>query len=414
MAPTNGILRRLAPTVGLLGLTLLGVSCSKREKPADRQSPAPVTAPAVRARPFSGSNGVPWPVRRARDVAEKLGKKHFLIGMGNDLDDNHDKDGAYTLGPQLDVHYAYLVGLAGRPDGWPEWLPDGEFVTVLAETARKHGVIPMFTLYSMAGAGEGKVEVLQDAKYMKGYLDAARLLFQRLGDFGDPSIVHLEPDFWGFMQRRDPDPKQIEAQVEAHAPECVGLGDTLAGLGRCLVRMARRYSPKTLVGFHASAWAHGDPKWIAFYLQDVGAREADLVVVEMLDRDAGCFEAKIDPNCQRDDGPWYWDETNRTSPNFREHLSWAAALSEALQKPLLWWQLPFGVPSDKPGGKPGQYRDNRVKYLFEHVHEFVEAGGLGALFGVGAANQTYVTTDGGQFKRAVEKYRAAPVLLGNP
>lgn len=395
-------------------LALIGSSCSKRDKPAKRETPSAKTESAVHTRPFADASGVPWPVRRARTVAEKLGKKHFLIGMGNDLDEDHDKDGAYTLGPQLDIHYAYLVGLAGHEDGWPEWLPDGKFVTVLAETAQKHGVIPMFTLYSMAGAGEGKVAVLKDPAYMKGYLDGARLLYQRLGEFGAPAIVHLEPDFWGFMQREEPDPQKIEAQVEAHAPECFGLGNTLAGLGHCLVRLARRYAPKTLVGFHASSWANGDPKWIGFYLQDVGAREADLIVIETLDRDAGCFEAKIDPNCQRTDGPWYWDETNRTSPNFREHLHWAAAISEALQKPLLWWQMPFGVPSDEPGGKPGHYRDNRVKYLFEHVNEFVEAGGLGAVFGVGSDNQTYVSTDGGQFKRAVEKYRAAPVLLGKP
>ena len=39
------------------------------------------------------------------------------------------------------------------------------------------------------------------------------------------------------------------------------------------------------------------------------------------------------------------------------------------------------------------------------------AGGVGAVFGVGAANQTYITSDGGQFKRAVEKYRADPFLF---
>src|SRR5690606_14683628 len=101
-------LRRFAPAVLPLGLVLLGTSCSKRERSVDHQRPATVPAPAAQASPLPGSSNVPWPVRRARAVAEKLGKKHFLIGMGNDLDDDHDKDGAYTLGPQLDIHYAYL------------------------------------------------------------------------------------------------------------------------------------------------------------------------------------------------------------------------------------------------------------------------------------------------------------------
>ena len=269
----------------------------------------------------------------------------------------------------------------------------------------------MFTLYSMADAGEGQSEVLQDDAYMKAYLEGARLLFQRLGAFGDPAVVHFEPDFWGFMQQKEPDPREQKAQVEPHAPECAGLGNNVAGLGRCLVRLARQNAPKTLIGFHASSWAHREPKMVADYLVDLGAREADFVGVETLDRDAGCFEARKDPNCQRQDGPWYWDETNQRSPNFHEHLEWARALAERVERPLLWWQMPLGVPSDVPGGKPGQYRDNRVRYLFAHVDEFVSAGGVGAVFGVGAANQTYITSDGGQFKRAVEKYRANPFLF---
>ena len=62
-------------------------------------------------------------------------------------------------------------------------------------------------------------------------------------------------------------------------------------------------------------------------------------------------------------------------------------------------------------GRSGKYRDNRVKYLFEHPEEFVQAGGLGAVFGVGAANQAYITTDGGQFKKAVTQYYNKPTPL---
>ena len=57
-------------------------------------------------------------------------------------------------------------------------------------------------------------------------------------------------------------------------------------------------------------------------------------LVETLDRDAGCFEAK-GQGCSREDGPWYWDETNKTSPNFAEHLGWAATISENTGMPLL-------------------------------------------------------------------------------
>jgi hypothetical protein len=105
------------------------------------------------------------------------------------------------------------------------------------------------------------------------------------------------------------------------------------------------------------------------------------------------------------------DETNWTSPNFHEHMAWAKAISQGLGKPVVWWQMPFGVPSTTPGGTSGHYRDNRVKYTFDHPDEYVAAGGLGAAFGTGAGNQTDPTTDGGQFKGAVAKYLMAPTPL---
>jgi len=110
-------------------------------------------------------------------------------------------------------------------------------------------------------------------------------------------------------------------------------------------------------------------------------------------------------------GSFYLDETNKSSPNYDERLAFAKQVSTTTGKPILWWQLPFGVPSETPGGTAGHFRDNKVHYLFSHVQEFVDAGGLGATFGTGAGDQTTVDTDGGQFKDAVEAYTAAPVPL---
>jgi hypothetical protein len=82
--------------------------------------------------------------------------------------------------------------------------------------------------------------------------------------------------------------------------------------------------------------------------------------------------------------------------------------------PILWWQTPLGVPSDTPGGTAKKYRDNRVKYFFEHPGELVSAGGFGMDFGTGAPNQTDVTTDDGQFASAVTKYYGAPASISSP
>lgn len=340
---------------------------------------------------------------KAAAVARKLGREpNFLIGMGNDLDNDASKSGIFTLPESLDIHYYYLT------QTWETWNEDGFFPVYRGEYDVSRGVTPMVSVYAMAGNGENNLSVLTDRGYMDPYWANMQLLFERYGnDLDEPAIVHLEPDFWAFAQQASAG--DAAAQRAILHPDCSELPPDLTGMGRCIVKLARTLAPKVVLGFHASTWAATTPEAVADFLEDIGAGTADIVVIDMLDRDAGCFEAQA-PECTRQ-GEFYWDETNRTSPNFHEHLAWAKSLESRLGVPILWWQVPFGVPSDTPGGSPGRYRDNRVKYLFEHVQEFVDAGGLGACFGTGAGNQTYIDSDGGQFANAVTRYYAAPVPL---
>jgi hypothetical protein len=333
---------------------------------------------------------------------------HFLVGMGNDLANDHTMDGAYTLGVTMDLHYAYLVGLQSK-GGWPDWNPGGYFVDILADTANMKGVTPMFTLYGMAANGDGNFAMTKDDAAMNLYWQGAKLLFQRLAVYGKPAVVHLEPDFWGYATQHSPD-GTAPVVVTAHAPDCGGMPDNLIGMAGCLVKLARVYAPQVAIGFHASAWGGTQQQVISFF-QAIHADKADFVATDVLDRDAGCFEAATDPNCMRGGGPWYWDESNQTSPNFKEHLAWVTALHQGLNLPVMWWQVPFGVPSTTPGGTAGHYRDNRVHYFFGHVGEFVAAGGVGIAFGVGAGNQTYINTDGNEFHDAVTQYFASPTAL---
>jgi hypothetical protein len=344
-------------------------------------------------------------------VARKLGREpNFLIGMGNDLANDHNQDGAYTLGVTMDLHYAYLVGLPGR-NGWPDWNADGSFVNILADSADAHGTTPMYTTYCMAADDENNPGVLVDPEYMGPYWEQAVLLYERLALFDKPAAVHLEPDFWAFMQQRSGgDAASMPVLIHDYVEGCDDEPENMVGFGRCLVKLSRMISPKVVLGFHASRWA-GEPSATVAFLTSVGAAEADFIAIDMLDRDAGCFEEHVDPNCQRNDGPWYWDETNQTSPNFHEFLEFSKAIGDGLETPIIWWQIPFGVPSDEPGGTAGHYRDNRVRYIFGHIDEFIAAGGLAAAFGVGAGNQTYIDTDGGQFQNAVDAYFADPVPL---
>jgi hypothetical protein len=349
-------------------------------------------------------------VKPASALAMRLrGNNHFLVGLGSDLAPDHDRDGAFRLGPALDLHYAYLVGLQGG-GGWPDWNPNGSFVDIIASSANRHGTTPMFTLYAMAAWGEDKeMAALTHDDFMKPYWAGARLLFQRLGASDKPSVVHLEPDFWAYAQQASHDGTHA-VHVRSLVSECAGLTDDLRGMAGCLLELARRFAPRTAVGFHASRWA-GTPASTVRFFRTIGADKADFVVTDMLDRDAGCWEARTDPLCQAERSDTYWDESNATSPNFHEMLAWAKQIHDGVGLPILWWQMPLGVPSSTPGGTSGHYRDNRVRYLFSHMAEFIDAGSVGAVFGTGAEHQTTIDTDGGQFKAAVTSYFANPVPL---
>jgi hypothetical protein len=318
-------------------------------------------------------------------------------------------DGAYTLGPTLDLHYTYLVGLGAG--AWPTWNAGGTFVNIMTDSADAKGVTPMFTLYQMAARGDGDLSGLPDATFMQQYWDATRLLFQRIAAFGKPVVVHVEPDFWGYAEQHANNvPSTLTVKVSA--PECASLPQDVSGMARCIFTLGRMYAPKAVIGLHASTWGDPSAATVAAWIKAVGGDMGDFVSTDLLDRDAGCFEAHVDPNCMRGGTTgWYWDETNTTSPNFHEFIAYSKALHDGVGLPVLWWQVPFGVPSTTPGGTAGHYRDNRVHYIFAHIGELVASGCIGVAFGTGAGNQTYITTDGNQFKTAVTAYFASPTPL---
>ena len=412
-------------------IVLLGVVCwlgcgSGSDTPLDAAT-GDGGAPAVDAGPRPDARPGSDTVRdRARALAQHLrGDGDFMIGLGN------DNSGPYDNDIPIDLHYAYLVGY-GDQGGWPTWNSDGNYPLFFAETADGHGVTPMYIYYQLALELEnGNDAVLADATRMHQYLADQRLLFTRLADTGLPAAIVYEPDFFGYLMQRaagGTGPDEIVARIHHDdMPECAALPETAAGLTRCVVAIARAVHPDTRISFAASAWgAWWDPldpsadiearaREVGVFLRAVGADDTDFVAVETLDRDAGFWETNGGgPSCSVTDGsrgPVYWDATNASLPNFAQHLRWVGALTDELQLPALWWQTPLGVPSDTCGGTDEHYRDNRVRYFFDHVDELIDAGGAGATFGTGAGQQTHVGSDGGQFKAAATGYAAAPVAL---
>ncbi|MEA2752630.1 MAG: hypothetical protein QOI41_6773, partial [Myxococcales bacterium] len=234
------------------------------------------------------------PPSAEREVVAKLGLgTNFLVGLGNDNTASSDPNqaNAYTLGPKLDIHYLYLAGL-----DWPTWnSPAGSYVTIHANAAKAHGVVPMFTLYQAASYGENNLGAFDTDAFMTRYWAGVRLLFQKLGAFDAPAMVHVEPDLWGFAQRHAELPSGTPMKVGSLVPECSDLPSDVSGMARCVIRLSRQLSPKVVIGLSASSFGaytngYSDPTRIGNFMKAIGAADGDITVVETLDRDAGCFE----------------------------------------------------------------------------------------------------------------------------
>ena len=347
--------------------------------------------------------------KKAAALAGKLGKPgRLLVGLGTT-----NVDSIRIQGLKPDIYDRYINGVG--TDSWRTWnLPEGAYIGVVAKNADNMGAVPMFTLYQMAALGDSNITGLADSSFMKGYWDNVRLLFQQLKTYNKPALVNFEPDFWGYAHRVSADPNKHYVHVNNINPDCANLPNSVAGMGACLLQMARSGAPNAFVGFPPSQFPDIATNEMS-YLRQVGAAQADFVVMQTLDRDAGCFEAKYTGEnalCVRPSAlPYYWDASNTSTPSFASHFAYARSYHQGLQLPVLWWQTPMGVPSDTPGGTAYAFRDNRVSYFLTRPQELVAAGGVGVVFSPGQNIQTNIDTDGGQFKRLTTQYFSAPAAL---
>jgi hypothetical protein len=360
--------------------------------------------------PPSSTPPPPATVSSSASLADALGVPSRLLGglgAGNSIDEMR----AQQVRP--DIVDTYLVGVGSG--SWPYWnSPDGAYVTFVSANVKAIGAVPMFTLYQMASRGEGNLSAVNDATFMDPYWAQVRLMYQKIGATDSPALVNLEPDFWGFVMTGTPggDPAQVPARVST-VSECAGLADNAVGLAGCLLKLGRTYAPKAKIGFPPSFWGR-DAATVGSFMLKVGADKADFMVAQTSDRDAGCFEVSPPPSecAGRGNGPFYWDETNTSTPNFHQDLAaWGAVRTALGRLPILYWQTPLGVPSTTPGGTPGHFRDNRVHYMLTHPTEYTAAGVFAIVFSGGGSTSANITTDGGQFARLFQAYLANPAPL---
>jgi hypothetical protein len=343
----------------------------------------------------------------AATLAAKLGKpSRLLIGTGGGAEVRD----ILNQGLRPDIYDRYLVGV-GSGD-WTTWnSPKGAYVGIVAAAADSVDAVPMFTLYQMAQLGDGNLAGINDSSFMTGYWANVKLMFQQIAVYGKPALVNLEPDFWGYVQRQASggDPTRMPAKVTI-ASDCSSLSNDVVGVAGCMLKLARTYAPNAYVGFPPANWGADTTAQLTAYMNKLGSANADFIVMQTSDRDAGCFEVVPQPSqCVRTGSPWYWDASNQTHPNFHDHFAMVDTYRKAVGNlPVIWWQTPMGAPSSTPGGTDKHYRDNRVQYFLTHPAEITAVGGLGVVFSTGHTSQTNVTTDGGQFQTLSLQY------LGNP
>jgi hypothetical protein len=272
-------------------------------------------------------------------------------------------------------------------------------------------MITYYEILHTSRVAEGAQEVAkaQDVAMMQRYYNDWRFVLQQIGS--RTVFLHVEPDFWAYAQQVNTNPHMIPAAVASANPtDCGTQANTIAGMGRCMIAMARKYAPNARIGLHASAWGtkidammntnplfdvEAEARKTADFLLQCGGGAGDFVVVETSDRDAQYYQVRLGRNS-------WWDATNATLPNFRQAFRFAKALSERMNLPNLWWQVPVGNMSMP--GYDQHWKDNRLDYFLDHPQEVAAAHGIGMIFGAGEQMQTNPSTDNGHLLQRTNTY----------
>jgi hypothetical protein len=88
----------------------------------------------------------------------------------------------------------------------------------------------------------------------------------------------------------------------------------------------------------------------------------------------------------------WWDPTDETVPDFARWLAYVHALSRALDRRIVLWQVPVGNQRYRTmDNSSGHYQDTRAEYFLAHADLLAEAGVAAVLFGPGIDDATWYT-----------------------
>ncbi|MEV3852983.1 RICIN domain-containing protein [Streptomyces sp. NPDC050095] len=394
--------------------------------PAGSVGSAPTpTAPgssAPTSRAPSGSHASSSPSSSSSSQAGGGSSTRFM-GRSTVLIGGSMSDASAAAAP-FDVRYAYVHSqpapsseyytAAKCKDEWKSWwgcwqgstTPPGNYVTwrndQVAKATYKGSPRPQkffWTWYSLRdlgdlaghGDGPGEVEAINRTDLLTRYMNDYRFFLQKIGNSHD--MIDIEPDFWGYVRSLG-DPHKVSAQVTGANPtDCGSQENSAAGLSRCLITMAHKYAPNTTVGFHLSCWDwQSDTQKCVKDYANLGAQNADFLVADVSDRDAGWY-AK--PEHGGLDNFW-------TDQKAAASLGFYKTMAESVGKPVVLWQIPVGNMAQN--NTLNHYKDDKVDWFFGHMDQVAKAHIAGLLFGPGQQEQTTAETDGGNLIRKTIAY----------
>ena len=355
--------------------------------------PPPITAaPMVNAR-------VPLPTDRL----------HF--GLGNDPG---QESWFTTSGVPWRYRYAYLAGginnaggttdPCGANGGWQTWnSPAGAYATYYMQNSAADHAIPVFTYYEINQSNpsayneSAELTKVSNVCMMQAYWADFTVLMQKAGAFGGQVVVHVEPDFWGFMEHQSADPTALAAVVASSGdPDLSGLPNTVAGMGLAFLKLRDKYAPNALLAIHASSWASGVD--IASDTRTTVDANAEADKVAAFIAKCGAWDAVFNDVADHDSGysGIWWDRNNAVFPNFSRWLAFMSRLHADIGLPLVEWQVPVGNQYFRTmNNTSGHYQDNRAEYFLAHPDQLTASGIVAVLFGKANAGQTDYTDDDG-------------------
>jgi hypothetical protein len=312
--------------------------------------------------------------------------------------------------------YQYLSGGVNTGTGWETWnSPPGAFASYFMNASASIGAIPVFSYYELLQSlpSTGSTELdrdysnLNNASTMNSYYTNFALLMSMAKTFGQPVVVHVEPDLFAYMEQKAAggDASTVTASVASSGYASLStFPNTFQGFAWALLKLRDTIAPNVIMAIHASTWASGidigtntNPAFnlaanadtVAAFLGSAGvatntfASTFDVVFNDVADRDSGVPSS----------GRW-WDRNDTVLPDFKQWLTWMTELHAKTARQLVVWQVPVGNQYfDTMNQSPGHYQDNRAEYFLSHVSALQAAGIVAVLFGSGGNDNSTTYTD---------------------